>query len=151
MKEESEKLKIGVVVSRFNEIVTEKLLEGAKRAFEEKEVDFEVFYVPGSFEIPITAKMLAKTGKFDAILALGCLIKGETFHFEYIAKGTTEGLVRASLQTEIPIIFGILTVENLNQALERAGGKQGNKGYEWAINSIYMAKLIKKLKKEIKI
>jgi 6,7-dimethyl-8-ribityllumazine synthase len=151
LKDENEskyKLKIGVVVSRFNEIITEKLLEGAKRAFEEQKVDFEIFYVPGSFEIPITAKVLAKTGKFDSILTLGCLIKGETFHFEYVSKGLVEGLVKSALETETPIIFGVLTVENLNQALERAGGKHGNKGYEWALNSIYMAKLMKRLKKQ---
>ncbi len=138
-------MKIAVVVSRFNELITSLLLDGAKRAFAEAEdVEYEVFYVPGAFEIPLVAKLLAS--KFDAVLTLGCVIKGETQHFEFVAKGVTEGIMRVSLDEEKPIIFGILTVDNLQQALDRAGGKHGNKGYEWAKNTIEMVKLVKKIK-----
>lgn len=140
-----DKIKIGVVVSRFNEFITNLLLEGAKRKFEEEGVDYEVFYVPGSFEIPLVAKMIAD--RFDAVLALGCVIRGETYHFEAVVQGVVKGVVDASLEKEKPVIFGVLTVDNINQAIDRAGGKFGNKGYDFAENAIYMAKLCQKIKK----
>lgn len=143
-KMEGDKIKIGIVVSEFNEVITKKLLEGAEKYLKEEGVDYEVFWVPGSLEIPVVAKAISE--KFDAILSLGCIIKGETYHFDFVAKGTIDGIVRVSLDVVKPVIFGVLTVENLTQALERAGGKYGNKGYEWAENAVYMAKLIKKIK-----
>lgn len=139
-----ENIKIGVVLSTFNEFITKILLEGAKKRFAEENIDYEVFEVPGSFEIPIVAKMIAEN--FDSILTLGCIIKGETYHFESVVQGTVNGIVDAMLSKEKPIIFGILTVDNINQAIDRAGGKLGNKGYDFAGNAIYMAKLYKKIK-----
>ncbi|MFZ8802226.1 MAG: 6,7-dimethyl-8-ribityllumazine synthase [Candidatus Calescibacterium sp.] len=141
-------IKIGIVVSRFNEFITSRLLDGAKRALEENGISYDVIYVPGSFEIPIAAKFIAKTQKYDSILVLGCIIKGETYHFDFVAKGVQEGILKVMLETEIPIIFGVLTVENINQAIDRAGGKYGNKGYEWGINAIYMAKLKRQINEE---
>ncbi len=146
MSEKTREIKIGIVVSRFNEFITSKLLEGAKRALEENKINYYVVWVPGSFELPITAKLLAKTKEYDSILILGCIIKGETYHFDFVAKGVQEGTMQAMLETEIPIIFGVLTVENINQAIDRAGGKFGNKGYEWGLNAIHMAKISKNLK-----
>jgi 6,7-dimethyl-8-ribityllumazine synthase len=146
MREKSKEIKIGIVVSRFNEFITSRLLEGAKRALEENEINYDVIWVPGSFELPITAKLMAKTKKYDSILILGCIMKGETYHFDFVAKGVQEGTMQAMLETETPIIFGVLTVENINQAIDRAGGKHGNKGYEWGLNAIHMAKISKNLK-----
>lgn len=141
---EFDKVKIGVVVSRFNEFITNILLEGAKRKFQEENIEYEVIYVPGSFEIPIVAKLISD--RFDAVLALGCIIRGETHHFEAVVEGTVKGVVEAALQKEKPVIFGVLTVDNIDQAIDRAGGKYGNKGYDFAENSIYMARLCKKIK-----
>jgi len=139
-----EKIRIGVILSTFNEFITKLLLEGAKKKFSEENVEYEVFEVPGSFEIPIVAKIIAD--KFDSILTLGCIIRGETYHFEGVVQGVVKGIVEAMLSKEKPVIFGILTVDNINQAIDRAGGKLGNKGYDFAGNAIYMAKLYKKLK-----
>ncbi len=141
-------LKVGIIVSRFNEFITSKLLEGAKRAFEESNVEYEVFYVPGAFEIPVVAKLIYQ--KFDAVLTLGCVIKGETYHFDLVIKGVTEGITKVAVETGTPIIFGVLAVENVNQAIDRAGGKYGNKGYEWAKDAIEMAMLKHKITSEQK-
>lgn len=139
-----EKIRIGVVLSTFNEFITRLLFEGAKKRFSEEDIEYEVFEVPGSFEIPIVAKIIAD--KFDSILTLGCIIRGETYHFEAVVQGVVRGIVEAMLSKEKPVIFGILTADNINQAIDRAGGKLGNKGYDFAGNAIYMAKLYKKLK-----
>ncbi|MFZ8845884.1 MAG: 6,7-dimethyl-8-ribityllumazine synthase [Candidatus Hydrothermia bacterium] len=123
---------IGIVVSEFNKIITEKLLEGAKKVLEENNFNYEVYFVNGSFEIPIMIKLLSKKKAFDGFIAIGCIIKGETEHYKYIAKAVSYGIMKLSLELEIPITFSILTVDNLEQALNRAGGKFGNKGEESA-------------------
>jgi len=123
---------IGIVVSEFNKIITEKLLEGAKKVLEENKYNYEVYFVNGSFEIPIMIKLLSKKKTFDGFIAIGCIIKGETEHYEYIAKAVSYGIMKLSLELEIPITFSILIVDNLEQALNRAGGKFGNKGEESA-------------------
>jgi 6,7-dimethyl-8-ribityllumazine synthase len=123
---------IGIVVSEFNKIITEKLLEGAKKVLEENNFNYEVYFVDGSFEIPIMIKLLSKKKAFDGFIAIGCIIKGETEHYKYIAKAVSYGIMKLSLELEIPITFSILTVDNLEQALNRAGGKFGNKGEESA-------------------
>ncbi len=123
---------IGIVVSEFNKIITEKLLEGAKKVLEENHYNYEIYFVNGSFEIPIMIKLLSKKKKFDGFIAIGCIIKGETEHYKYIAKSVSYGIMKLSLELEIPITFSILTVDNLEQALNRAGGKFGNKGEESA-------------------
>jgi 6,7-dimethyl-8-ribityllumazine synthase len=123
---------IGIVVSEFNKIITEKLLEGAKKVLEENNFNYEVYFVNGSFEIPIMIKLLSKKKTFDGFIAIGCIIKGETEHYKYIAKAVSYGIMKLSLELEIPITFSILIVENLEQALNRAGGKFGNKGEESA-------------------
>jgi 6,7-dimethyl-8-ribityllumazine synthase len=123
---------IGIVVSEFNKIITEKLLEGAKKVLEENNFNYEVYFVNGSFEIPIMIKLLSKKKAFDGFIAIGCIIKGETEHYKYIANAVSYGIMKLSLELEIPITFSILTVDNLEQALNRAGGKFGNKGEESA-------------------
>ena len=123
---------IGIVVSEFNKIITEKLLEGARKVLEENNFNYEVYFVNGSFEIPIMIKLLSKKKAFDGFIAIGCIIKGETEHYKYIARAVSYGIMKLSLELEIPITFSILTVDNLEQALNRAGGKFGNKGEESA-------------------
>ncbi len=133
-----------IVMGRFNEFIVSKLFDGCIDGLKRhgvKEDEIEVFWVPGSFEIPITCKMLAKTGKFDAVIALGAVIRGATSHFEYVAGEVAKGIAQASLETGLPIIFGVLTTENLEQAIERAGVKSGNKGFDAAITAIEMANL----------
>lgn len=137
-------LKIGIIVSRFNEFITNLLLEGAKRRLEERRASYEIFYVPGAFEIPVVAKILAE--RFDALIALGCIIRGETHHFEAVVDGVVRGVVEAALNKEKPVIFGVLTVDSIEQAIDRAGGKLGNKGYEFADNALYMAELCRRIK-----
>jgi 6,7-dimethyl-8-ribityllumazine synthase len=142
-------LKFGVVISRFNEFITSKLLGGAKDALIRhgvKEDDIDVAWVPGSFEIPLVAKKLAQTGKYDAIICLGAVIRGATPHFEYIASEAAKGIARVGLDTGLPISFGIITADTLEQAIERAGTKQGNKGFDAAVDAIEMANLIKGIK-----
>jgi len=119
---------IGIVVSEFNKIITEKLLEGAKKVLEENKYNYEVYFVSGSFEIPIMIKLLSKKKTFVGFIAIGCIIKGETEHYKYIAKAVSYGIMKLSLELGIPITFSILIVDNLEQALNRAGGKFGNKG-----------------------
>ncbi|HHV26452.1 6,7-dimethyl-8-ribityllumazine synthase [Anaerosalibacter bizertensis] len=141
-----EELKIGIVIGRFNEFIGSKLLDGAidglKRHGVESE-DISIFWVPGSFEIPLIAKKLAASKKYDAIICLGAVIRGATYHFECVANEVSKGVAKASLDTEIPVIFGILTTDNIEQAIERAGTKAGNKGFEAAVSAIEMANLIK--------
>jgi 6,7-dimethyl-8-ribityllumazine synthase len=136
--------KFALVVSRFNEFFSEKLLEGALdclRRHDASEEDITVARVPGSFEIPLIVKKLAATGDYNAIIAIGAVIRGATPHFEYIAGETAKGVARISLETGVPVIFGIVTADNLEQAIERAGTKAGNKGWHAALSAIEMANL----------
>ncbi|MBI2846766.1 MAG: 6,7-dimethyl-8-ribityllumazine synthase [Chloroflexi bacterium] len=141
-------LKMGVVVSRFNDLISARLLEGAKDALLRhgvREEDIEVAWTPGSLEIPLVAKKMAVSGRFSAIVCLGAVIKGGTSHHHYIASGVASGIVNVSLETGVPVTFGVLTTDNLEQALQRAGAKEGNKGFEAAVSAIEMANLLKSL------
>ena len=137
-------LRVCVVVARWNSFVTTKLLEGAKSGLRERgvdETDVTVAWVPGAFEVPTAARWAADSGRFDAVICLGAVIRGETAHFEYVAGGAAEGIASVSLSTGIPVIFGVLTVDSVEQAMDRAGGKEGHKGDESAQAAIEMANL----------
>jgi len=139
-------LRFSVVVSRFNEIITVRLLDGAKDAFVRhgvSEQDIDVAWTPGSLELPLVAKKLAQTGRYDAIVCLGAVIRGGTPHFEYVASEVSRGISRVSLDTGIPIIQGVITADTLEQAIERAGAKEGNRGFTAASSAIEMANLLK--------
>jgi 6,7-dimethyl-8-ribityllumazine synthase len=141
-------LKFAVVVSRFNEFMTGKLVSGAKDAFLRHgvvEADVDLAWVPGAFEIPLVAKKLAQSGRYQAVVCLGAVIKGSTPHFEYIASEVAKGIAAVNMDTGVPVIFGVITAETLEQAIERAGSKMGNKGFDAAVQAIEMANLIKKL------
>ncbi|MBI4286272.1 MAG: 6,7-dimethyl-8-ribityllumazine synthase [Chloroflexi bacterium] len=141
-------LKFGVVVSRFNEFISKKLLEGAQDALLRHGVnqeDIEVAWVPGSFEIPLIAKKLAQTKRYDAVICLGAVIRGGTPHFEYIAAEVTKGIAQVNLETGLPVIYGVITTDNLEQAIERAGTKEGNKGFAAAVSAIEMANIIRSI------
>lgn len=138
----------GIVVSRFNSLVTNQLLSGAVDCLVRHgamEKDITVVYCPGSFEIPQVTSRLAKSGKYDALICLGCVIRGETPHFDYIASEVTNGIGSVALETGVPVAFGVLTTENLEQALERAGAKAGNKGWDAALTAIELANTFKQL------
>ena len=139
-------LKFGLVASRFNEFFTKKLLEGAQDALLRhgvNEEDIEVAWVPGSFEIPLTALKLAQSKRYDAIICLAAVIRGGTPHWEYIAAVATKGIAKVGLETGLPVINGIITTDTLEQAIERSGTKAGNKGFEAAVSAIEMVNLIK--------
>ena len=141
-------LKFAIVASRFNEFITKKLLEGAQDALQRHGVaqaDVDIAWVPGSFEIPIAAKKLAETKKYDAIICLGTVIRGATPHFEYIATEVTKGIAKLGLDYQMPVTYGIVTADSLEQAIERAGTKQGNRGFDAATNAIEMANLLKNI------
>lgn len=141
-------LRFGIVVSRFNDFIAAKLLEGASDALSRHEVrdeDVTVVRVPGSWEIPLAAKRLAGSGEFDAVLCLGVLIRGQTAHFDHIAAEASKGVAQASLETGVPLLFGIVTAESLEQAIDRAGAKSGNKGFDAAMAGLEMANLLKAL------
>jgi 6,7-dimethyl-8-ribityllumazine synthase len=141
-------LKFGVVVSRFNEFISGKLLEGALDCLERhgtERANIVIAWVPGSFEIPLAAQKLAQSGKYDALICLGAIIRGATSHFDYVASEAAKGVAQAGLKTGVPVIFGVLTTENIEQAIERAGTKAGNKGYAAAESALEMANLFKKL------
>ncbi len=143
-------LKFGIVLSRFNNFISERLLEGAMDALKRsgaEEADCCVVRVPGAFEIPLVAKKLAKEKRFDAILCLGCVIRGATPHFEYIAQEVTKGIAHLALESEIPIAFGVLITDTIEQAIERAGTKIGNKGFDAAMAAIEMANLMREIEK----
>lgn len=145
----AEGLKFAIIVGRFNEFISSKLLSGAIDGLNRhgaKEEDIEIIWVPGAFEIPLVAKKLAKSNKYDAIICIGAVIRGSTPHFEYVSNEVAKGIANVSLSTEIPIIFGVLTTDNIEQAIERAGTKNGNKGYDAAITAIEMANLLKNIK-----
>ena len=142
-------LKFAVVVSRFNELISNRLLDGAIDSLKRHDADdkdVEVAWVPGAFEIPLIAQKLAESKKFDAIVALGAVIRGDTPHFDYVAAEATKGIAQASLKTGIPVALGIITADNVDQAVERAGSKSGNKGFQAATSAIEMASLLKNLK-----
>ncbi len=141
-------LKFGVVVSRFNEFITKKLLEGAQDALLRhgvSEEDIDIAWVPGSFEIPLVAKKLAQTKRYDAVICLGAVIRGATPHFEYIAAEVIKGIAKVGLETELPVSYGVITADTLEQAIERAGTKAGNRGFDAAVNAIEMANLLKNI------
>jgi len=141
-------LKFGLVVSRFNEFITKKLLEGAQDALLRHGVtggDIDVAWVPGSFEIPLIAKKLAEAKRYDAVICLGAVIRGDTPHYEYIATEVTKGIAKVGLETGLPISYGIITADSLEQAIERAGTKIGNKGFDAAVDAIEMANLLRSI------
>jgi 6,7-dimethyl-8-ribityllumazine synthase len=141
-------IKFGIVISRFNEFITGKLLEGARDALIRhgaKEEDIDVVKVPGSFEIPMVAKRMASKGLYNAVICLGTVIRGATPHFDYIAAEVSKGIASASMETGVPIAFGIITCDTIEQAVERAGTKSGNKGWDAAVTAIEMAQVLKKL------
>jgi 6,7-dimethyl-8-ribityllumazine synthase len=141
-------LKFAIVASRFNEFITKKLLEGAQDALQRhgvNQAEIDIAWVPGSFEIPLVAKKLAETKKYDAIICLGTVIRGATPHFEYIASEVTKGIARVGLEYGLPVAYGIVTADSLEQAIERAGTKQGNRGFDAATNAIEMANLLKSI------
>ena len=144
----AEGLKFAIVVGRFNNLITEKLLEGAVDCIIRhggSEENITVIRVPGSFEIPLTAKKAAKTGRYDAVICLGAVIRGATPHFEYVASEVTKGIALVSLETEVPVSYGILTTDTIEQAVERAGTKMGNKGFDAALTAIEMVNVLKGL------
>jgi len=141
-------LKFGIVISRFNEFITSKLLDGAKDALLRhgaKDDDIDVVKVPGSFEIPIVAKKMALKGTYHSVICLGTVIRGATPHFDYIAAEVSKGIAAASMDTGIPIAFGVITCDTIEQAVERAGSKSGNKGWDAATTAIEMAQVMKKI------
>ncbi len=141
--------KFAIVVARFNEFLTKQLLEGALEGLRRHEVaekNITVAWVPGSFEIPVTALSLAKTRQYDAIICLGAVIRGETPHFEHVSREAASGINQVGLMTGLPVIFGVLTTDNLEQAVDRAGVKAGNKGFEAALTALAMADVIKQIK-----
>lgn len=141
-------LKFGIVVSRFNEFFSGKLLEGAKDALNRHgvlEADIDVAWTPGSFEIPLIAQKMAESKKYNAVICLGAVIRGGTPHFDYIAAEVSKGIANTSLKTGVPVIFGVITTDTLEQAIERSGTKSGNKGFDAAVSAIEMANLIKTL------
>lgn len=139
-------LKFGIVIARFNEIITNRLLEGAKDSLIRhgtSEQDIDIAWTPGCMEIPLAAKKMADAGRYNAVICLGCVIRGGTPHFEYVASEVNRGISRLSLDTGVPVIQGIITADNLEQAIERAGAKEGNRGFAAANSAIEMANLIK--------
>ncbi|RJP17565.1 MAG: 6,7-dimethyl-8-ribityllumazine synthase [Candidatus Abyssobacteria bacterium SURF_5] len=140
--------KFGIVASRFNEFITNKLLEGALDALKRhgvKDDEIEIAWVPGSFEIPYAAQRLAESKKYDAIICVGAVIRGSTPHFEYIASEVTKGIAQTGLKTGVPVIYGVITPDTLEQAIERAGTKAGNKGFQAAMSAIEMVNLFEKI------
>ncbi|MCU9816302.1 6,7-dimethyl-8-ribityllumazine synthase [Paraclostridium sp. AKS73] len=139
-------IKIGIVVGRFNEFIVSKLLGGALDGLKRHGVDedsIEVSWVPGAFEIPLVAKKMAQSKKYDAVICLGAVIKGSTPHFDYVCAEASKGISSVSLSEELPVIFGVLTTDTIEQAIERSGTKAGNKGYDAAVTAIEMANLLK--------
>ncbi|MGP8079904.1 MAG: 6,7-dimethyl-8-ribityllumazine synthase [Dehalococcoidales bacterium] len=142
-------LKFAVVIARFNEFITGKLLDGAQDAMKRhgvNDADIDIAWAPGAFEIPLVAKKLAETKKYDAVICLGAVIRGATPHFEYVANEVSKGIAKVGLDSGIPIAYGIITADNLEQAIERAGTKAGNRGFDAAVNAIEMANLLKGIK-----
>ena len=145
----AEGMKFGIVVARFNEFITSKLLSGAIDGLvrhDVKEDDVDVAWVPGAFEIPLVASKMAKSRKYDAVICLGAVIRGSTSHYDYVCNEVSKGIAAVSMENDIPVMFGVITTENIEQAIERSGSKAGNKGYECALGAIEMVNLIRKIK-----
>ena len=143
-----EQIKVGIVAARFNVFITSKLLSGAIDGLvrhDVKEEDIDVAWVPGAFEIPLIASKMAKSGKYDAVICLGAVIRGSTSHYDYVCSEVSKGIASVSLSSDIPVMFGVLTTENIEQAIERAGTKAGNKGYDCALGAIEMVNLIRQI------
>ena len=141
-------LKIGIVGARFNEFITSKLILGAMDALvrhDVKEEDVDVAWVPGAFEIPLVAKKMAESGKYDAVICVGAVIRGDTSHYDLVCNESAKGIAQVELATGIPVLFGVITTENIEQAIARAGSKAGNKGYDCALSAIEMVNLMKQL------
>lgn len=144
----AEGIKVGIVAARFNEFIVSKLIGGAEDALKRHDVkdeDITLAWVPGAFEIPVVAKKMAKSGRFDAIICLGAVIRGATSHYDYVCNEVSKGIAAVSMETEIPVMFGVVTTENIEQAIERAGTKAGNKGYDCALGAIEMINLMKQM------
>ncbi len=144
----SENIKIGIVAARFNEFITSKLLDGALDALKRMGVEdsqIEVAWVPGAFEIPLIASKMAGSKRYDAVICLGAVIRGSTSHYDYVCNEVSKGIAQTSLSTGVPVLFGILTTENIEQAIERAGTKAGNKGFDCAQSAVEMVNLIRAL------
>ena len=144
----SNNIKIGIVAARFNEFITAKLLSGALdglRRHDVKEEDIAVAWAPGAFEIPLLASKMAKSGKYDAVICLGAVIRGSTSHYDYVCNEVSKGIASVSLNSGIPVMFGVVTTENIEQAIERAGTKAGNKGYDCALAAIEMVNVIREI------
>ena len=141
-------IKVGIVAARFNEFITGKLLAGAMDGLKRHNVpeeDVDVAWVPGAFEIPLIASKMAKSGKYDAVICLGAVIRGATSHYDYVCSEVSKGIATVSLNSDIPVMFGVLTTDNIEQAIERAGSKAGNKGFECATGAIEMVNLIREI------
>lgn len=141
-----EKIKVGIIATRFNEFITSKLLSGALDGLKRHDVSedcIDVAWVPGAFEIPLIASKMAKSGKYDAVICLGAVIRGSTTHYDYVCSEVSKGISQVSLASGIPVMFGVLTTENIEQAIERAGTKAGNKGFDCAVGAIEMINLIR--------
>ena len=144
----AEGMKVGIVVARFNEFITSKLLSGAIDGLVRHDVnedDVDVAWVPGAFEIPLVASKMAKSRKYDAVICLGAVIRGSTSHYDYVCNEVSKGIAAVSMENDIPVMFGVITTENIEQAIERSGSKAGNKGYECALGAIEMVNLIRAL------
>lgn len=146
----AEGMKVGIVAARFNEFIVSKLVAGAEDALLRHDVEAEnidIAWVPGAFEIPLIASKMAKSKKYDAVIALGAVIRGSTTHYDYVCSEVSKGIANVSLNADIPVMFGVLTTENIEQAIERAGTKAGNKGYDCAMGAIEMVNLIQNIEK----
>ena len=143
-------IKVGIVAARFNEFIVSKLVAGARDGLlrhDVKDEDIDLAWVPGAFEIPLIASKMAKSGKYDAVICLGAVIRGATSHYDYVCSEVSKGIASVSLTSDIPVMFGVLTTDNIEQAIERAGSKAGNKGYECAVGAIEMVNLMRVMKK----
>ena len=136
-------MRVGIVAARFNEFITSKLLSGALDGLLRHDID--VAWVPGAFEIPLAASKMAKSGKYDAVICLGAVIRGSTSHYDYVCNEVSKGVAAVGLETGVPVLFGVLTTENIEQAIERAGTKAGNKGYDCALSAIEMVDLLRQM------
>lgn len=144
-----ENLKIAIVTAEFNDFITDRLLDGAHKTLLKhgvKDENIDLVYVPGAFELPLTAKTLAETKKYGSVITLGCVIRGSTTHYDYVCNEAAKGISHAGLSTGVPVIFGVITTENIEQAIDRAGAKVGNKGSEAAVTAIEMAGIIQEIK-----
>ncbi len=144
----SEGIRVGIVAARFNEFIVSKLVSGAVDGLVRHDVnddDIDIAWVPGAFEIPLIAKKMAKSGKYDAVICLGAVIRGATSHYDYVCNEVSKGIASVSLESEIPVMFGVVTTDNIEQAVERAGTKAGNKGYDCALGAIEMVNLIRNM------